>query len=307
LPHKFLDVNLHLFNSLREDEMLNTKKVIVILKFSFLLCIVFYSTVYSQGVKESSYFPLRIGNQWFFSSQNDTLSETVADTQRIGGNLYYSLEKFRDYSGFLFRVFDNRVYIFADTSEYLWYDFKADSSDSWTVPPLGHPYGGGLLTMQSKTDTVFTPSGTFTDCYRIYHHIGSDAEFVEWFAPGIGIVQRDVITIVGLRRWILVDKIITSVRSSTGFVSPTLYFLSQNYPNPFNPVTTVNYQIPELSFVTLKVYDVLGNEVAALVNEEKPIGNYVVEFSANNLPTGIYFYRLQAGSFVETKKMVLMK
>jgi hypothetical protein len=130
---------------------------------------------------------------------------------------------------------------------------------------------------------------------------------VEWFAPGIGIVQRDVITIVGLRRWILVDKIITSVRSSTGFVSPTLYFLSQNYPNPFNPVTTVNYQIPELSFVTLKVYDVLGNEVAALVNEEKPIGNYVVEFSANNLPTGIYFYRLQAGSFVETKKMVLMK
>jgi len=83
--------------------------------------------------------------------------------------------------------------------------------------------------------------------------------------------------------------------------------LIQNYPNPFNPATTIKYSIPELSFVILKVYDVLGNEIAILVNEEKPIGNYEVEFDATTLPSGIYFYRLQAGSFVETKKMVLMK
>jgi hypothetical protein len=85
------------------------------------------------------------------------------------------------------------------------------------------------------------------------------------------------------------------------------FVLSQNHPNPFNPSTTINYQIPELSFVTLKVYDVLGNEVGTLVNEEKPIGNYEVEFDAISLTSGIYFYKLQAGSFVETKKMVLMK
>ncbi len=97
--------------------------------------------------------------------------------------------------------------------------------------------------------------------------------------------------------------------------------LQQNYPNPFNPTTNIKYQIPELSFVTLKVYDVLGNKVATLVNEEKPSGSYEVEFSANshsgevrNLPagrqgltSGIYFYRLQAGDFVETKKMILIK
>ncbi|MHA2101430.1 MAG: T9SS type A sorting domain-containing protein, partial [Candidatus Kariarchaeaceae archaeon] len=275
--------------------------------FSFLLCFVFYSNVYSQVLKESSYFPLQIDNQWFFSSQNDTLSETVADTQRIGGNLYYSFEKFRDFSGFLFRVFDNRVYIFADTSEYLWYDFNADSGNSWIVPPLGHPYNGGIFTMQSKTDTVVTPVESFTECYRIHHLIGADAEFVEWFAPGVGIVQRDVITIAGLRKWILVDRVITSVRTSTGFVIPKLYSLSQNYPNPFNPSTIIKYQIPQLSFVTIKVYDVLGSEIITLVNEEKPLGSYEVEFNAANLPSGIYFYRLQAGNFVETKKMVLMK
>jgi hypothetical protein len=85
------------------------------------------------------------------------------------------------------------------------------------------------------------------------------------------------------------------------------YNLEQNYPNPFNPNTTINYQIPELSFVTLKVYDVLGSEITTLVNEEKPVGSYEVEFDATILSSGVYFYRLQAGSFVETKKMVLMK
>jgi polyhydroxybutyrate depolymerase len=107
---------------------------------------------------------------------------------------------------------------------------------------------------------------------------------------------------------------------------PIEYELKQNYPNPFNPVTKIKYQIPELSFVTLKVYDVLGNEIETLVNEEKPIGSYEVEFNAHsgqvrNLPagrqglsSGVYFYQLSAvpssGSgqaFVETKKMVLLR
>jgi predicted phosphodiesterase len=100
-------------------------------------------------------------------------------------------------------------------------------------------------------------------------------------------------------------------------VFPEDFILYQNYPNPFNPTTTIKYQIPEISFVMLKVYDVLGNETVTLVNEEKPVGSYEVEFSATggagNLASGIYFYRLQvyapgrAGSFVETKKMVLLR
>jgi hypothetical protein len=88
---------------------------------------------------------------------------------------------------------------------------------------------------------------------------------------------------------------------------PKKLVLEQNYPNPFNPITKIKYQIPELSFVTLKVIDVLGNEVETLVNEEKPIGNYEVEFNGYELTSGIYFYRLQAGFFVETKKMILLK
>jgi len=88
---------------------------------------------------------------------------------------------------------------------------------------------------------------------------------------------------------------------------PIEYALSQNYPNPFNPTTTIKYSIPELSFISIKVYDVLGSEIMTLLSEEKPIGSYEIEFNATALPSGIYFYKIQAGNFVETKKMVLMK
>jgi len=88
---------------------------------------------------------------------------------------------------------------------------------------------------------------------------------------------------------------------------PLTFQLEQNYPNPFNPSTRIKYQIAENDFVSLKVYDVLGNEVATLVNEEQTMGNYSATFNASSLSSGSYFYKLQTGSFVETKKMVLMK
>ncbi len=90
-------------------------------------------------------------------------------------------------------------------------------------------------------------------------------------------------------------------------ITPDEYFLSQNYPNPFNPSTKISWQVPVGSHQTLKIYDVLGNEVATLVDEYKPAGSYEVEWNAAGLPSGIYFYQLKAGSFVESKKMVLLK
>jgi len=89
--------------------------------------------------------------------------------------------------------------------------------------------------------------------------------------------------------------------------APTDFVLEQNYPNPFNPSTSINYAVSNRQFVSLKVYDVLGNEVAILVNEEKPAGSYEVEFYGTGLTSGIYFYQLKDDSYIETKKMVLMK
>ena len=85
------------------------------------------------------------------------------------------------------------------------------------------------------------------------------------------------------------------------------FSLKQNYPNPFNPTTTIKYQIPKESFVTIKLFDMLGKEIAILVNEEKQIGSYEIKFDALNLPSGVYLYKLTSGNFTETKKMILLK
>lgn len=99
---------------------------------------------------------------------------------------------------------------------------------------------------------------------------------------------------------------VTSSPDMPGLV-PERFTLEQNHPNPFNPATTISFQVPAMSFVDLRVYDVLGREVATLVHEEKPPGRYAVTWDAGAAASGVYLYRLQAGRFVETRKLVLVR
>lgn len=110
--------------------------------------------------------------------------------------------------------------------------------------------------------------------------------------------------------WINVEKYIYSYITTGVEKHEELdfdYNVSNNYPNPFNPSTKIKYKIPALSFVTIKVFDPLGKEVATLVNEEKPMGNYEITWNAENLPSGVYFYQMKAGNFIQTRKMLLLK
>ncbi len=164
--------------------------------------------------------------------------------------------------------------------------------------------------------------------YTIADSTQSDGEF-EWIAEPPHTSLQCRIRISNINDSTIYDKsdttfvidILPSVSDSSNLL-PTRFTLYQNYPNPFNPSTKIKYEIPDQvrndsRLVTLKVYDVLGNEVATLVNEEKQPGTYEVEFSAKggsasggnaySLPSGIYFYQLKAGNYVETKKMVLIK
>lgn len=101
------------------------------------------------------------------------------------------------------------------------------------------------------------------------------------------------------------SEIVTSVENES--IQPTEFRLSQNYPNPFNPSTKIKYSVPQISQVQIKVFDVLGNEIETLVNEEKSVGSYELTWNAKELPSGVYFYQLRAEEYIAVKKMILIK
>ena len=299
----------------KSEEMHFQFFVILMLIFGFSL------PAESQILSDSSYYPLQIGNQWTLqNSVTQTLQiETVVDTQRIEGNLYFRFDHFRDNSQAFLRMDENQVFRYTDTSEVLWYDFSADIGASWMVPI---PYGGGEWTVYllSKTDTIQAPAGVFTNCYHFYFSGIPDYEWEEWFAPGIGIVERRLHGFAYFE-WHLSDIIITSTNKPKSNQINS-FVLDQNYPNPFNPTTSIEFSIPKSEFVTLKVYNILGEEIATLVSEKLFAGKYKYDWDASNLASGVYFYKLEAGNpstsspkksgqagqgFVQTKKMLLIR
>jgi len=161
-------------------------------------------------------------------------------------------------------------------------------------------------------DNAITPSITFSPYRTLYGLKGSGAQINR-------LIQIDTLTAVGT----LIDSMgvsgLLAITMRTDSLVPvsvpeplpstllTSFVLEQNYPDPFNPTTVIRYQLPVTSHVTLKVYNVLGQEVATLVNEEMKPGSYEVTWDASGVASGIYFYRLQAGSFAETRKLVLLR
>ena len=146
-------------------------------------------------------------------------------------------------------------------------------------------YGGEW--QEEIADIVETSDGGFAA-------VGYTYSFDESNFPNIYFVKTDA------------NGLITDVKDHN-HLNEIRFSLNQNYPNPFNPRTSIEYKVGSLGAVTLKVYDILGNEVATLVKEEKPAGTYKVTWSAANLPSGVYFYQLKAGSFTATKKLLLLK
>ena len=156
-----------------------------------------------------------------------------------------------------------------------------------------------ILKINSLGDTLWTKTigGTYSELAFSLLETNSNEYLVLGWTDSFWLSNVWLIKLTGEPNNVETDKEIL----------PDACKLSQNYPNPFNPSTSMQYTINSRQFVTLKVYDVLGKEIATLVNEEKPAGEYKVEFNAATLPSGIYFYQLKAGQYSETKKMILLK
>jgi photosystem II stability/assembly factor-like uncharacterized protein len=140
------------------------------------------------------------------------------------------------------------------------------------------------------TAPVHTAAGTLWDMSSV---IGTNGCPTAWAVGASGVIAKVTGDLVG------VTNVSTEIPSS--------YTLKQNFPNPFNPTTNIYFALPQSGFVTLKVYDMTGKEIATLVNEVRTAGSYIVDFDASRLSSGAYFYKLQSGNFTDTKKMMLIK
>jgi hypothetical protein len=168
------------------------------------------------------------------------------------------------------------------------------------------PEGSNVVSSFSLGDSTASWGGIgSTDNYIPFGTVRAQCEIAELFVYDTLLSNEDRLTIEEY----LGNKynLITGVDDSHNGNVPYEFVLSQNYPNPFNPSTVISYQLPISGNVALKVYDLLGREVATLVNEEKPAGTYEVAFDASQLSSGVYLYRLSSGSFIETKKMTIIK
>jgi photosystem II stability/assembly factor-like uncharacterized protein len=235
------------------------------------------------GTDKGIYESTDNGTNW--NSFNNELSNKIVNAFSINGNYFYAVT---ESDGFY---------------------YSTNSGLNWTASNGGLP-STTIRSIQTYGDTTFIGLKDI----GVYFSTGKDFSWknVYRYGPNATINTLaifDGFLIVGCDGssiWLAPISEITSIKNEKVQV-PNNFFLFQNYPNPFNPSTTINYTVPKKSFVTIKVYDILGREVKTLINDEKPAGNYSVNFAANNLASGIYFYTIKAGSFVQTKKMVLLK
>ncbi len=182
----------------------------------------------------------------------------------------------------------------------LWYNFSINGGTSWSTAQKLANSDGGLFVSAAPKLTVIDGSTYRAHCIYIADTTAGCAVDGESAATQVPVVYR---TIDFFHEGPIVDS---SPRDEEHSGLPKYYNLLQNYPNPFNPTTVINYDLPVTSLVRLVVYDLLGREVTTLVNEKKHAGMYSVQWDASRMASGIYFYRLNTGSFSATKKLILM-
>ena len=273
------------------------------------------------------FYPLKIGNRWWYKRSSKWNSETQVSyyvKEIIGidtlsnGFVYYKVKEMDEFSE---KIYFERI----DTTTGMLYKNENDFDEE--IVNLNMKYGESINLNSGKTINYSSTKRVLFQkkVYDIKNYVSTFFEYGGFsLAKDIGQLFKSKLivdlpelydTLVGG----IINGVIYGDTTKVGInedpkIHPTVFGLSQNYPNPFNPSTTIKYSIPVVgneyfrsSQTTLKIYNILGSEVATLVNKQQKAGNYEVNFNASNLSSGVYFYRLQSGSFSESKKMVLIK
>lgn len=295
--------------------------------YCFALCLFVTSYTFAQtDTTKKEFYPLNIGNVWQYRDESNAVSteKIIGDTVVDGIQYFLLIHSLQTSGGLmridsLFRVINRRGGPYWGDScggnnlyELSIYHLGEEDSTSWKICD-------GLYLEQFVRYNGISVMNIFGQAREVmdfdYGGIAEGGDTL-WFygarlAKGIGMIEEQHY------EWsymILQGAIIDGVQYGT-IVSvdempvtiPENTILYPNYPNPFNPTTKIRYSVPNTSLIFIKIYDVLGNEVATLVNEHKPAGTYEVNWDAGNFPSGVYFYKLQTENYIAVKKMLLMK
>lgn len=298
---------------------------IYLLVFGLLLS----AKIFSQVNPLLDYYPLHVGDVWRYkvtyddASRNQKISylfkRVISDTILENGKRYFLIEQ----PPFTYNEIDNleRVLIRIDSTDGIVYKYISDNQPEEKVDSLFA--GAGIFFRYYTSNTTSEYVFSETRSVRIISGPISSDYFLLWKeAENIGIYHQQnyiaIVTAEGNQYDLVYAKIngveygqLVDIREEKNFL-PQEFSLSQNYPNPFNPSTTIRFSVPAVRtqhavFLQLKVFDLLGREIATLVDEEKYPGNYEVKFDGTSLTSGVYFYRLFAGNYVATKKMILIR
>lgn len=280
--------------------------------------LIFFLVIQDVAVSQRAVYPLQVGNIWQYIYYGNPAypsyrEEVIGDTLYSNGNHYkivmhqnpsYTTNRYLRQGG------DTVLEYFRyDSSEHVLYDFSAAPGD--TIFSDGY-----LLTTvgRSRLDTIFGRQWRFFEFDTWICQIGF-VDHLDQVADSLGLVFRESEpAIPEYLAWAIINGVqygtITSVESDD-IALPKHFQLHQNYPNPYNPATTILYDLPERSAVMVKLFNVLGQEIATLVDETQDAGAKSVEFNARNLSSGVYLYRMSAigtnGMFAQVRKMVLQK
>ncbi len=305
-------------------------KTIKIILFVFIW---FLPQIVSSQVNPAiNFYPLHVGDVWqykiryFPEAGKDTtfyMFKRVLTDTLLNNKRYYLIEQ----PPFTYNKFNTteRVCIRIDSTNGVVYKFLSEQTPEEQIDSLFCMSGSFFNHKLMCTDTTYTNVFSSLRFSKTIISPSSSNNGFHWKeAIGIGIFYQEnwmAIVTAGGNEYNLVYAKINGEEYGTLMIReketeiPLSFQLSQNYPNPFNPTTKIRFSIPtvetlhatSLQYVTLKVFDILGNKIATLVNEEKLPGSYEVMFDGSNLASGVYFYTLTAGNFSQTKKLLLIK
>ncbi len=239
------------------------------------------------------------------TDNNSLLSPITRTTDNHSGS--YALEgSVVSYSGINITPAVNISFAYNGKPEALtgYYKFTTSNNDSLIISVVLYKNGAGMAGGSFSTATSAASYTQFTT--NLYY---VDTQFTP-DSCAIAVVIYPAVGAQSTTQFKLDDLSFSNSATAVNTAAnqgPESFKLYNNYPNPFNPSTTINYQLPQSSFVTLKVYNVLGREVATLVNEVKSAGTYSLNFNAAQLPSGVYYCAMQAGSYYKVNKMILLK